>query len=145
MWSFNSTPLRLSTWALNRIHWIRIPDPDSMQSRVVCTLHANYAHCTAGLDLTHCPRALLRSTARSLDPDQDHVEAKWSSEPDPWSASDPDPRSGVESPFVAVTWLPSYIFIVYRGSYATSIYHKFDHLILWRAQKTKWMGTSTSI
>ena len=34
----------------NRIHWIRIPDPDSMWSRVSSTQHADYAHCTAELD-----------------------------------------------------------------------------------------------
>ena len=37
---------------------------------------------TTGLDLTHCPRALSRSTAGRLDPDRDHVEAKWSLDPD---------------------------------------------------------------
>ena len=40
------------------IHWIRILDPDSMWVSVSYTLHADYMHCTAGLDLTHCPGAL---------------------------------------------------------------------------------------
>ena len=40
-----------------RIHWIRIPDPDSMWSRVSSTRHADYGHCTAWLDLTHCHAA----------------------------------------------------------------------------------------
>ena len=43
-------------------------------------------------------RALSHSTARSLDPDRGRVEAKWSLNPDPLSASDADPGSRVESP-----------------------------------------------
>ena len=38
--------------------------------------------------------------AASSDLNGGHVEAKWSLDPDPQSASDPDPRSRVESPIV---------------------------------------------
>ena len=79
----------------NRIHWIRISDPDSIWSHVSSTQHADYAHCTAGLDFTHCHAS---SISRSSDPDRDHVEAKCSLDADWRSASDPDPRSRVESP-----------------------------------------------
>ena len=62
----------------NRIHWIRIPRIlDSMWYRVSSNMskrHEDYAHCTAGLDLTHCPRSI----ARSSDPDRVCVEVKWS-------------------------------------------------------------------
>ena len=51
-------------------------------------------HCLTG------SRALLRSTARSSDPDRGRVEAKWSLNPDPRSASDADPGFRVESPHV---------------------------------------------
>ena len=43
-----------------------------------------------------------RSTVRSSDPDRGRVEAKWSLNPDPGSASNADPRSRVESPYVSV-------------------------------------------
>ena len=39
----------------NRIQWIQIPSPDSMWSRVSSKRHEDCTHCTAGLDLTHCP------------------------------------------------------------------------------------------
>ena len=78
----------------NRIHSIRIPDPHSMWSCVSSTRHADYSHCTARLDFTHTFIAL------SSDPDGGRVEAKWSSDADPQSALDPDPRSCVESPYV---------------------------------------------
>ena len=51
-------------------------------------------HCLTGF------LALSRSTAHSSDPDEGRVEAKWSLNPGPRSASDADPRSCVESPFV---------------------------------------------
>ena len=59
-------------------------------------------HITAGLELTHCPGALSRSTALSSDPDGGGEEAKWSLNLDPRFASDLDPRSRVESP--SVSW-----------------------------------------
>ena len=37
----------------NRIHWIRIPDTDSMWCCVSSTRHEDYARCAAGLELTH--------------------------------------------------------------------------------------------
>ena len=64
----------------NRIHWIRIPDPHSMWSRVSYKRHADYAHCTDGLNFTHCH---AHSIARSSDPDRGLVEAKWSLVTDP--------------------------------------------------------------
>ena len=70
---------------------------------VSSTRHADYSHCsTSGLDLTHCPGALSRSTAGSPDPDWGRVKAKWSLNPDSLTASDLDPRSHVhvESPNV---------------------------------------------
>ena len=70
-------------------------DPDSMWSRFCSTRHADFSHCTALLNLTHCPWALSRSTARSSDLDRGCEEA--SLDPDHRSASDPDPRSRVES------------------------------------------------
>ena len=71
----------LSTRALK----LNSPDPDLMWSRVSSTRHANYMHCTAGLDLTHCPGALSHSTARSLDPDCGFVgqSGLWIRIPDP--------------------------------------------------------------
>ena len=66
-------------------------DPRSRFNAVLCELHtdADYAHCTARLDLTHCH---ARSTACSSGPDGGHVEAQWSLD------ADPDQRSRVESP-----------------------------------------------
>ena len=40
-----------------QIHWIRIPNLDSMWSHVSSTRHTYYAHCTTWLDLTHCHAA----------------------------------------------------------------------------------------
>ena len=73
----------------NRVHWIRITNPDSMWSHVSSPQFVCYAHCTAGLDVTHCLGALSCSTAHSLDPDRGCVETKWSVDPDPRSVSDP--------------------------------------------------------
>ena len=66
-----------------------------MRSRVSSTWHADYEHCTAKLDFTHCD---AHSTARRLDPDGGRVEAKWSLDADPQSASDADPRSVEHTP-----------------------------------------------
>ena len=49
-----------------RIHWIRIPDPDSMWACMSSTRHIDYAHCTA--------HALSRSTARA---DWIRIKAVW--------------------------------------------------------------------
>ena len=75
--------LHMGHW--NRIHWIRIPDPDSMWSRVNCTRHADYSHCTArpiSLTLHAISRSTVTQhsnpgTARNSDPDRGRVEA-WS-------------------------------------------------------------------
>ena len=91
----------LSARVLKPDSLIRIPDPDSMWCCVSSTRHVDYAHCTAGLELTSTLlRALSRRTARSSDPDRCRVEAKWSLNPDPRSASDSDPKSRVESPYI---------------------------------------------
>ena len=45
-----------------------------MRSRVNSTWHIDYAHCTAGLDLKHCPGPLSHSKACSSDPDRGRVE-----------------------------------------------------------------------
>ena len=81
------SPHRHWNWA----HWIRITNPDSMWSHVSSPQFVCYAHCTAGLDVTHCPEALSCSTAHSLDPDQGRVETKtkWFLDPDPRSVSNP--------------------------------------------------------
>ena len=63
----------------------------------------DYAHCTAGLDLTHYPEALSRSTARGSDSERGRVDEKWSLDLIPRSASDPNPRSRVESPCVIIS------------------------------------------
>ena len=81
----------------NRIHWIYILDPDSMWSRVISARHADYEHCTAGLDLMHCHGAQSHSTAHSVDSDRGHIQAKWSLEADLWSVLNSDPWSCVES------------------------------------------------
>ena len=43
----------LHTGTEKRIHWIRIPNPYSLWCRVSSAWRAYFAHCTAGLDLTH--------------------------------------------------------------------------------------------
>ena len=63
-----------------------------MWFRMSSTRHADYVHCTAELDLTHCYAALH---AASLDPDWGRLGTKKSLDPDPRSALDPDPRSCV--------------------------------------------------
>ena len=82
----------------------RFPFPNRIQCSLAwsSTQHADYAHCTAGLDLrlTHYPGALPRSTACSSDPDRGCVEAKWSLNLDPRSASDPDPYPMWRAPFL---------------------------------------------
>ena len=75
-----------------RIHWIRIPDPDLMWSRVRFTRHADYAHCTVWMDLMHCHAVQHSISGRG------RVEAKWSLNTDPRYPSDAYPRSRVESP-----------------------------------------------
>ena len=69
--------------------------PIRIQCRLSCELHTarrlRALHCWTG------SHALSRSTARSTDPDWGRVEAKWSLDQDPRSASDPEPRSRVES------------------------------------------------
>ena len=58
-------------------------------------------HTARRLRALHCltgSHALSRGTARSSDPDRGRVEAKWSSNPDPQSPLDADPKSRVESP-----------------------------------------------
>ena len=53
-------------------HYLPDPIPDlySRWSSISSTRHADYTHCTAGLDLPHCPGVL----SRRLHPDQGHVE-----------------------------------------------------------------------
>ena len=65
-----------------------------MWSRMSSTQQAEYAHCPSGLDLMHCHTA---QHACSSDLDRGRVEVKRSLDLDSRSASDPDPRSCVES------------------------------------------------
>ena len=77
------------------------PDPQSGFNVAARALHtARRLRALYCLTRSH---ALSRSTAHSSDPDRDCVEGKWSLNSDPGSASDPDPRSRVESPIVELT------------------------------------------
>ena len=65
-------------------------DPDSMWSRMSSTRHADYAHCTAGLDLmAHILSRSSRSTVTKHSThtaqifDQGCVDVKWSLDLDP--------------------------------------------------------------
>ena len=77
-------------------------DPDSRfrfnvvswELHTACRLRTS--HFWTGIHALLC--ALSRSTARSSDSDWGRVEAKWSLNSDPQSASDLDPMSRVESP-----------------------------------------------
>ena len=88
--------LGLSTWALKTDSL----DPDSQSEFNVVTRELHTARRLRALHCVTGSRALSRSTARSTDPDQGHVEAKWSLNPDHQSVLDADPRSRVESPIV---------------------------------------------
>ena len=79
----------------NRIHWIKIPDTDSMWSPLGHVRAPQTTHncCWTG------SHALLRAVAaRSSDLDRGRLEVKWSLDPVPRSAPGPDPKSRVESP-----------------------------------------------
>ena len=82
--------MRLSTQALKTDS----VDPDPRSGFNVV---AHELHTARRLRALHC---LTGSHAARHDPDQGHVEANWSLNPDPRSASDADPRSRVESPYV---------------------------------------------
>ena len=100
---------QLLVWTLYRVPmWLstRTLKPDSLDAdpRSRFNMYFHELHMARRLSALHCwtvSRALSRSTAHNLDPDWGHVEAKWSLNPNPWSASDPDPSSRVESPNVS--------------------------------------------
>ena len=77
----------------NRIHWIQIPDVDSMW--LSCELHKarklGALHCW-----THCQAAQHTAWIRIGG----RVKTKCSLDPDPRSASDPDASSRVENPII---------------------------------------------
>ena len=114
--NFLGQNMRLSTRAMQ----MDSLDPDSMWSRMSSTRHADYVHCTAW------PRALARSTARSSDPDRGRMETKWSLNSDPRSASDTDPRSRVESPYVMTQGL-----FILHCKYVVLLHCTLLHRKLW--------------
>ena len=92
-WSINPSCTNLTLGHWNRIQWVQISDADSMwllrelhSARRLRALHC-WTHCHAA---QHATRIRIGGC----------VETKWSLDLDPRSASDPDPSSHVESPYV---------------------------------------------
>ena len=78
-------------------------DPDAPSGFNVVARELHTACRLRALHSLTGSHALSRSTSRNSDPDRGRVEAKWSLNPNPRSASDADPRSRVESPSDSVT------------------------------------------
>ena len=82
---------------------------DSLDSRSGFNVVARELHTARTLRaFDYLTYTLSRSTARSSDSDRVRVEAKWSVNPIPRSASDPDLRSRVESRIVSKCCLEIY-------------------------------------
>ena len=77
-----------------RIHWIRIP-----RSGFNVVLHKLHTACR--LRALHCLTG-SHALSRSSNPDRGRMEANWFLNPDPWSASDADPRSRVENTIIVI-------------------------------------------
>ena len=84
--------------------------PDSLNPRFIFNVILRTIHTVRILSALHCwtgSHTLSHSTeARSLNTDWGHVEAKWSLDPNPQSASDPDSRSRLERPYVPSLTIP---------------------------------------
>ena len=72
------------------------------------------------------------------------METKWSLDPDPRSASDPDPSSRVESPTIRYTLVGSYTMYVHHVHVITIVGLYAESKFLLGAENVKARNTSQS-